>query len=126
MALFFNIEVLESETKCDATKLVTCLYLYYAKKSIPKTVNSTKPIKNLHGLSFLLNPKSFFKDRLTDISFKAQYIRLAGRRSITDYTQYNYKHLDLSYFPDLDLNAIKHNPLLKITDNKIYFKYEEL
>jgi hypothetical protein len=40
------------------------------------------------------------------------------------YKLYKVTHLDLSYFKDLDLDTLAHNPLLKITQNKIYFKYE--
>ena len=36
-----------------------------------------------------------------------------------------YRYLDLSFFFDIDLNAIKSNPLITIKENKIYFKYEE-
>ena len=36
-----------------------------------------------------------------------------------------YKHLDLTYYPDLNKTAIKYNPIITIENNKIYFKYEE-
>jgi hypothetical protein len=77
------------------------------------------------GSNFLLNPNEFFLDRSIDILYKAQYIELAGRRSYQQYTDLGYKHLDLTYYPDLNKNAIKYNPIITIENNKIYFKYEE-
>jgi predicted RNA-binding protein associated with RNAse of E/G family len=58
--------------------------------------------------------------------YKAQYIRLAGRRDYAIYKYYGHKYLDLSYYLDINLDTIKNNPLTKITENKIYFKYEEI
>ena len=126
MTLFFNLSLLESETQCDSTKLVEILRLHFIRKSIPKNQYSKiKPIFNLKGNSFLINPVSLFTDTSTDIVHKAQYIRLAGRRNYAIYKHYGYIYLDLSFYSDIDLNAIKSNPLLKITENKIHFKYEE-
>ncbi len=42
------------------------------------------------------------------------------------YKQYKYKALETSFYPDLNWNAIKHNPLLIITQAEIKFKYEEM
>jgi hypothetical protein len=126
MTLFFNLGLLESETQCDSVKLFETLRLHFIRKSIPKNQNSKiKPIFNLKGNSFLINPAYLFTDTSTDIVHKAQYIRLAGRRNYAIYKHYGYTYLDLSFYSDIDLNAIKPNPLLKITENKIHFKYEE-
>ena len=127
MTLLFNLSLLESETLCDPKKLVDLLSLHYRKKTIPKNHTSKrKPLKNLLGSSFLLNAASLFNDKSTDVIYKAQYIRLAGRRDYANFKYYGIKYLDLSFFQDIDLDAIKHNPLLTITQNKIYFKYEEI
>lgn len=127
MSLFFDIETLETETNCDPVYLVKALEYWFKKKHIPKNSReSLKPIrKSLAGTSFLLNPQDFFQDKATDIIWRAQYIRLAARRDYTLYKIYGFKFLDLSFMPDLHLTAIKHNTLLTITNNKIYFKYEE-
>ena len=126
MTFFFNLGLLESTTQCDSVKLVEILKLHFIRKSIPKNQHSKiKPIFNLNGNSFLINPAPLFTDTSTDIVHKAQYIRLAGRRNYAIYKHYDYTYLDLSYYSDIDLNAIKSNPLLKITENKIHFKYEE-
>lgn len=127
MTLFFNLQTLETKTECNPQKLVESLKLHFLGKTLPKNARDTvKPIKNLVGTSFLLNAAPLFADKTTDIVYKAQYIRLAGRRDYVLYKLYSYRYLDLSYFLDIDLNALKYNPLLTITENKIHFKYEEI
>jgi hypothetical protein len=126
MVLLFNLNILEQKTQCDPEKLVKVLELFYNKKTIPKNSSSMRPINNLHGHSFLLNPALLFQDKYTDIQYKSQYIRLAGRRDYSQYKYYNTKYLDLSYYADLNLAVLKHNPLLTINENKLHFKYEEI
>jgi hypothetical protein len=122
MAVFFNLELLEAESKCDPKLMLVMLERHFYKKLIPKN-HRQQTYKNLSGNSFLLNVVPLFTDS-TDIAYKAQYIRLAGRRDYTSYKFYNITYLDLSFFQDINLELIKHNPLLKIDSNKIYFKYE--
>jgi hypothetical protein len=125
--LFFNLSLLENNTQCDPVLLVEKLKLHFIRKTIPKNQYSRiKPIPNLNGNSFLINATSFFDDKVTDTVYKAQYIRLAGRRDYAIYKHYGHKYLDLSYYSDINLDSIKNNPLITITQNKIYFKYEEI
>lgn len=126
MILFFNLGILEAETLGNPKQMVEKLRLFYTKKQIPKnSYSKVKPIRNLIGNSYLINPDGFFADNITDIIYKSQYIQLAGRRDYSLYKLFNVKYLDLSYFKDIDLDNIKTNPLITITQNKIYFKYEE-
>lgn len=127
MTLFFNIDRLEKETNNDPIYLVVALKHWFTKKLVPKnTKQKYKPLKgSLTGSSFMLNPKDFFANTTTDIIWRAQYIRLCARRDYGLYKLYGFRFLDLSFMPDVNLDAIKHNPLLKITDNKVYFIYEE-
>lgn len=123
MALFFNLELLEAESDCDPKLMLSMLERHFSKKIIPKNIHDRISYRNLAGHSFLLDVQSLFDDT-SDIAFKAQYIRLAGRRDYSTYKTYKATYLDLSYFKDIDLDVIKHNPLLNIKNNKIYFKYE--
>jgi hypothetical protein len=124
MALFFNLDLLETETNCDPKLMLNMLERHFNKKPVPKNHRELVTYKNLSGHSFLLNAQPFFQETC-DIAYKAQYIRLAGRRDYSLYKLYRVVYLDLSYFKDIDLDALKHNPLLTITDNKIYFKHEK-
>lgn len=122
--LFFDVLALETHTQCDPQQMLDKLYLHYTKKLIPKSNFSAKPIANLVGNSFLVNPQDLFADKTTDIIYKSQYIQLAGRRDYSLYKYYQQTYLDLTYFQDLDIAKINHNPLLTITNNKLHFKYE--
>jgi len=111
----FNLGRLEHMAKGDPIKLVEILEDYY--KGFKFGLGG--------GTSYLTAPGELFFDRNTDVLFKSQYIQLAARRSYQQYIDLGYKHLDLSYYPDLKIDAIKYNPLLTIDNNKLYFKYEE-
>lgn len=126
MALFFNLKILEEQSCNETDKFLNMLY-YHWDKSAPltrynKIFRSRVP---LTGTSYLLNPLGFFEDKNTDVLFKVQYIKLAGRRDWNLYKQYGFKSLDTSFFPDLIYDSIKHNPLLEITPKEIKFKLEE-
>jgi hypothetical protein len=123
MALFFNLELLESESKCSPKITLSMLEWHFNKKPIPKNNRDRLNYPNLAGHSFLLDAHSLFLDTC-DVAYKAQYIRLAGRRDYSLYKFHKITYLDLSYFKDINLELIKHNPLLDINKNKIHFKYE--
>lgn len=124
--LLFNLSTLESETQCNPEYMVAALKMYYEGVKIPKSsLTKYKPItKDMVGSSFLVHPDKFFKDTTTDIIFRAQYIRLAGRRDLLNFKYYGTLSLDLSFFSDIDISSIKYNPLIEISNKQINFKYE--
>lgn len=128
MTLFFDLEILEAETKLDPAYMVIGLEKFWKKQRVPKNIyEAYKPIKKLKaGNSFLLNPAGFFADKNVDWAYRAQYIRLAGRRDYLLYKTYRVKTLNLLLYPDLALDKLSTNPLLKITDTEIHFKHEEI
>jgi hypothetical protein len=126
MALFFNLQTLETQSLNDANKFMAMLEYHYSKR-LPSKYSKYLPSKvPLNGTSYLLNPLALFNDKSTDILYKLQYIKLAGRRDYSLYKLYKYKALQLSYYPDIIYDTIKHNPLLTITSTEITFKYEEI
>lgn len=127
MVLFFNLRLLEAKTNNDSEYMVVALNKLFKNIKVPKSsTEKYKPIPNLErGTSFLLNPKKLFTDKSTDIIYKAQYIKLAGRRDYNLYIQYKSTTLDLSLYPDINIQAIKYNPLIEITENTLKFKYED-
>lgn len=127
MTLFFNIENLEKESGVDSVRFITLLDSYCNNK-LPSRNNKYKPAKlTLKGSSYLLNPNPLFKlVKNIDINYIVQYIKLAGRRDYSHYKFYDSRTLQLSYYPDINLNNIKLNPLLKITNTEIFFYYEEV
>jgi hypothetical protein len=124
MALLFNLDYLEKVSKKNTLSLISILERFYKKETIPRRGQTRFSADKLKGTSFLTNPKDLFSDKSTDPVYIAQYIRLAARRSYTMYKLYNFTQLDLSFYPDLDVHKISHNPLLKIANNTIHFKLE--
>lgn len=124
MTIFFNLQTLEAQSCNDSNKFMAMLEYHYSKK-LPSKYSKYKPSKvSLSGNSYLLNPVDLFNDKSTDILYKLQYVKLAGRREYSLYKLYKSKSLQLSYYPDIIYDAIKHNPLLEITQSEILFKYE--
>ena len=124
MTVFFNLQTLEAQSCNDSNKFMAMLEYHYSKK-LPSKYSKYKPSKvSLSGNSYLLNPVDLFNDKSTDILYKLQYVKLAGRREYSLYKLYKSKSLQLSYYPDIIYDAIKHNPLLQITQSEILFKYE--
>lgn len=127
MILFYNIDLLEKETKGDPYYMVVALQRWFNKDLVPKNAKEKyKPLsKSLHGSSFLSKPEPFFDDTTTDIIWRIQYLKVAAKRDYTLYKLYRLTNLDRTFVPDLNINAIQANPLLIITNKNIYFKYEE-
>lgn len=120
MTLFFNLEALE-KAGTNSIELIKLLELHYKKK-----LSLVKPKLKLAGYSFILNPKDLFAAKKgIDPNFIIQYIKLAGRRDYALYKLYKETGLPRSFYPDLNLEAIKTNPLLIITKDKINFLYED-
>lgn len=128
MTLFFNLQILEQDTHCNAEYMVEALHKFYLGITIPKNIREKyKPLARLKaGSSFLLRPKDFFDNRGVDSAYRAQYIRLAGLRNYTNYKTYGTRSLDLTLYPDIDFDKIKSNPLLIIANKQIKFIHEEV
>lgn len=125
MLLFFDLEALEKQSNNDPQKMIALLE-YHANKNLPLKKSKYKPSKvSLFGHCFLVNFNGLLLDKNTDILFKIQYIKLAAKRDYTLYKLYLYKNLQLSFYPDINYDSIKQNPLLNITKTEIQFKYED-
>jgi len=127
MTLFFDLQILEQDTRCNPEYMVEALRKFYTGITIPKNIREKyKPLPRLRaGGSFLLRPKDFFDNTGVDSAYRAQYIRLAGLRNYTQYKTYGSKSLDLTLYPDIDFVKIKSNPLLIIANKQIKFIHEE-
>lgn len=125
MACFFDLRLLEELSGSDPHKFLALLEYHRNGGMAKSKFSKYKPAtKSLAGSSFILNPDRLFSDKTTDILFKLQYIKLAARRGYDLYKFYKYKSIQLSYYPDINIEAAKHNPLLIVTDKEIHFKYE--
>lgn len=125
MTIFFNFDNLIKEAKNDTRRFLSLLNILYHKK-LPSKKSGIRIINsNLNGKSYILNLKDILEVANTvDSSYIIQYVELCSKRDYNLYRLYNYKNLQLSMYPDLNLEVIKHNPLLNITNTEIQFKYE--
>ena len=125
MTVFFSLEKLEAAAGGDCVYLIDLLAYYSSgRKKGSKYIRKRDLYRDFRGKNWILNPEALVQDRLTDPLFIAQYIKLASRRSWTMYKLYEHKFLDLSFYPEVSVSQIKHNPLLTIQQNKVYFKHE--
>lgn len=109
MTLFFDLKKLSAQAAGDSTKFLKLL-----------------ASRTLRGNSFILNPQPLFNLPNLDPNYLVQYVKLAGRRDYFLYKTLGITTLDTSYFPELNISAIKTNPLLSIDNKQINFKYEEI
>jgi hypothetical protein len=127
MALIFNLDQTIKAAHATGNTLRAVLD-FCINKPIVKNAKSrfirVNPKAVLEGYSFIINHKDLFADKTTDSAFIDQYIILAGKRDYHLYKMYNYTKLPLSYFPDLNKDSIKYNPLLKVEQDDIAFRYE--
>lgn len=127
MALFFNIHILEEQAEADPQKLIQLLKYHLEGVKVVSKKAKYKPSRiSLNGNSFLLNPRPVLYSTEYDVAHLAQYIKLAGRRDLMLYKAYGFIGLHTSYYPDLLIENIKHNPLLTISNQTINFKFEEI
>ena len=125
MILFFDLNELIKQSNGSDSKLVWLLYKWWRdKNTLPRRGDKHILRKPLNGVSWLINPEPIF-ERTLDQTYVAQYIQLAALRDITLYKQFGKTSLLRSYFVDIDINNIKTNPLLEITDSEINFKFEK-
>lgn len=123
MTLFFDLKEVDKDYAGDPVKTLELFHYLITKKPVRKGWKI--PSKNYIGSSFLLNPKPLLGVvKQVDILFIIQYIKAAALRDYTLYKLYGIKYLPLSYYPDINLTSIKHNPLITIKDNNLIFKFE--
>lgn len=127
MTVFFDLGVIEKEAGNNLKKFMK-LFQVSCTNELPSRHKDSLYKKRLclTGASFIINPIPLLNIRNIDIAYVVQYIKLAAKRDYTMYKYFSVKYLLLSYFPDINIEKIRSNPLLKITKDKIFFLYEEL
>jgi hypothetical protein len=85
------------------------------------TIKERELSLTLYGDSYIINPHRVLTDRNSNIESKIQYIELACMRNYFDYKLAGDSTLELLL---VDPTTIQHNPLLKVVNNKIHFKFE--
>lgn len=119
--MLFNISELTRQAKGNHDLMLKMLENYYYKR-LPKNSYDARNFSKvpLIGKSFILHPERLFNSKVSN-NYKVQYLILAAKRDKLFYDQYGIDYLDLSFYPDLNLSAIRDNPLLTVSNNKLHF-----
>lgn len=119
--MLFSISELTRQSKGNPELMIKMLKNFYFKR-IPKNDYDKRfhAKTSLIGKSFITNPEALFNSKVDNI-YKVQYLILAAKRDKLFYDQYGIEYLDLSFYPDLNIAAIRNNPLMTVSDNKIHF-----
>lgn len=120
--MFFDIDILTKQCKGDSITMLKMLENYYFKK-IPRSSKDVYGFAKvrLKGYTWLPNPEKLFSSK-ADIRYKRQYLILRSKVNILMINEYGLDILDLSFYPDIDKESIRHNPLIEIKNNVLYFK----
>ena len=125
MIFFFNLENLEAESCNNSVKFLTILDTIYYRRLPNKRKGIPRIKRPIVGTSFILNlPTILYLRKTMDPAYLVQYVKLCARRDYMLYKQYGIKSVQLSFYPDINLEAIKTNPLINITKSEIHLKYE--
>jgi sorbitol-specific phosphotransferase system component IIC len=96
----------------------------YLNRKIPKKVVKAVQLPYPEGACFLIHPNQVL------LGAKAPqdlfiYLELASMRSKFDYFVRGIRYLPLALVPEYLLGCIETNPLLKLENERVYFKYEQ-
>ena len=124
--LIFNFKKVLKESNYSGHKFLRIIkYLTYKPKHPYNSFEAIKASIDYSGDSFLINPKLLLRNRKDHKDLHiVEYIGLASLRNYSDYVVRGTKTLDLLACVGKE-DLIKNNSLLRITDGKVYFKYEE-
>jgi hypothetical protein len=126
--LFYNWEKILRESKGSVSDILTILNILTYK--LPPVNRYDRKFKfwtkSFHGDSFLVNPKPIFiqRRRYSD-SELVQYAGIASLRNYFEYQKTKDTTLDLLHFTGNE-DSIKNNRLLRIENDRIHFKFEEI
>jgi len=118
--MFFDINKLTKQAKGNPAVMLKMLENIYFRK-LPKNKRDMRFFPtNIVGDNFIENPEALFKSK-ADPVYKVQYLILASKRDYLLLKTYGVRDLDLSFFPDLNLDALRGNPLVTVTETSIKF-----
>ena len=112
-------------TEYDCNKILRVFYFFYNK-----TYLTTKDffIRNiLHSTAekcnYILNVGDLLNANINN-TYKCIYLDLASQRNYIDYIFKNKKDVPIEYIDKYNINNLRNNPLLLVTDKYIELKFE--
>lgn len=127
----FSWKDINNKFSWNAYSVLSYFYLMQGLKINPALVGKPSELVKkaiVHpypsGYSFLVNPDEVLINGGSPYNIY-NYIELASKRSLFDYSVRGITYLPMPLVPEYQRGIITVNPLLTITDNKVYFKYEQ-
>jgi hypothetical protein len=96
----------------------------FLRNPIPKNVKEFARAPLEQGPCFIVNSHVLL-GRAKNPNELYMYLELASKRNIFDYLVRGVKHLPVALVPEYQLEWVKLNPMLKIENENVYFKYEQ-
>jgi len=96
----------------------------FLNRKIPEKVKRAAILPYDSGPCFLIHPNKALKSINTPNHLYI-YLELASKRNIFDYSIRRARHLSLALVDEYMLELVKINPMLKIENGNVYFKYEQ-
>lgn len=96
----------------------------YLRQKVPKLVELESRKPATVGPCFILNLDGVLKGA-TNPNELYLYLELASKRNVFEYLVRGVKHLPLALVPEYQLEWVELNPMLKIENANVYFKYEQ-
>lgn len=96
----------------------------YLHRKIPKEVVNFAKLPYPSGPCFIKNIDDVLKFAKTPQDLY-MYLELASKRNVFDYHVRGALYLPLPLVEEYHTEWVERNPLLKIKNDKVYFKYEE-
>jgi hypothetical protein len=96
----------------------------FLSRKVPEKVRKAAALPYDDGPCFVINLNKVLKGAESP-SHLYTYLELASKRNIFDYKIRGIRYLPIILVPEYLHKWVEVNPLLKIENNNIYFKYEQ-
>lgn len=123
--LHFNWEKIKLFCNYDCSLILNILNcLNKGKVPTKKEISVLNKLKGHDRNSFIENLTDLLLDDRSTKEQKCEYLEIASQRNHIDYILHNIDYLPIYYIEDnYDINKLKRNNLLQITEINIIFKY---
>lgn len=99
-------------------------YPSYLLRKIPEKVKEVAKLPYPSGDCYIIDIGTVLREASSPNELY-RYIELASRRNMFDYHMRGVKHLPLALAEEHEISWIEINPMMKIENDNIYFKYEQ-
>lgn len=108
--------------KQDCNVVLNILKYYNGKKVNTEVAEIITKISKCPKPAYIHDLYSLLNDATASANDKCMYLYLASKRNIVDYQLYGTDWLNIN-LASVDASKLKHNRLIELINDNIYFKY---